>query len=100
MKDFQSVKEYEKMYGVTWDELAELEPELTELLKFARMVGDGCRKWHDVERGFNQFKNDIVKLVGFCGRHRGHPILGTRAAYDVVYWKLHNAVARDNRAGH
>jgi hypothetical protein len=56
-----------KMYGVTWDQLAELEPELTGLLKFARMVGDGCRKRHDVERGFNQFKNDIVKLVGFCG---------------------------------
>ena len=97
MKDYRSVKEYEELHGVTWDQLAELEPELAELLKVARMVGDGCRKWHDVERGFNQFKNDIVRLVGFCGKHRDHPILGTQAAYDVVYWKLRNAVACDPR---
>jgi hypothetical protein len=80
------------------EQLAALDPELTELLTFARMVGNGCRKWHDVERGFNPFKNDIVKLVGFCGKHRGHPVLGTRAAYEVTYWKLHNAGARDRRA--
>jgi hypothetical protein len=88
VKDCTNAKDIENMHGVTWEQLAALEPELTELLTFARMVGTGCRKWYDVERGFNQFKNDIHKLVGFCGKHRGHPI-----------WKLHNAVARDQRAG-
>jgi hypothetical protein len=97
VKDCTNVKDIEDMHGVTWEQLAALEPELTELLTFARMVGNGCRKWHDVERGFTQFKNDIVKLVGFCGKHRGHPVLGTRAAYEVTYWKLHNAVAGDSR---
>lgn len=36
---------------VSEEQLAALEPELTQLLTFARMVGNGCRKWHDVERG-------------------------------------------------
>jgi hypothetical protein len=50
-----------------------------------------------VERGWSQFKNDIAGLVGFIGKHRNHPVLGTVAAYDVTYWKLHNAVAGDMR---
>jgi len=36
-------------------------------------------------------------LVGYVGKHRNHLILGTVAAYDVAYWKLHNAVASDHR---
>jgi hypothetical protein len=50
-----------------------------------------------VNRQFTPFKNDIARLVGFCGQHRGHPVLGTHKGYDVVYWKLRNAVARNPR---
>lgn len=87
----------EEMYGIEWNDLAKLEPELENLLRWARMVGNSCRKWTDVEKGFAQFKNDIAELAGFGSRHRGHPVLATRGAYDVVYWKIHNAVARDRR---
>jgi len=96
LKDCTNVKDIENMHCVTWEQLAEPEPELTESLTFARMVGNGCRKWRDVERGFNQFKKDVVKLVGFSGKHGGHPVLG-RAAYEVTCWKLHNAVAQASR---
>jgi hypothetical protein len=33
--------------------------------------------------------------VGFFGKHREHPLLGTRGAYETVYWKLHNALVGD-----
>src|SRR5579871_1233948 len=97
MRDVTSVKTRERMHGITWAELVALEPELQRLLDLAHGVGDGCRTWWDVERGWTQFKREIAGLVGYFGKYRGHPILGTVAAYDVVYWKLHNAVARDRR---
>jgi|LakMenE18May11ns_1017448.scaffolds.fasta_scaffold9205534_1 hypothetical protein len=99
MKDVINVKEMERIHNVRWVDLAELEPELDRLLNFARMVGNGCRNWWDVERRWGQFKNEIAGLVGYFGKHRRHPTLGTVAAYDVVYWKLHNAVANDERGG-
>ena len=98
MRDERSVKDMERIHGILWSELVVLEPELESLLSFARKVGSGCRNWHDVEKGWGPFKNDIAGLVGFFGKNRCHPILGTVGAYDVVYWKLHNAVARDHRS--
>lgn len=97
MKDVRNVKDMESIHGVKWVDLVELEPSLDRLLDVARMVGDACRNWRDVERGWSQFKNDIAGLVGFFGKHRNHPVLGTVAGYDVTYWKLHNAVAGDRR---
>lgn len=97
MKDVRNVKDMEYIHQIKWVDLAQLEPELDRLLEIARGVGDGCRTWRDVERGWSQFKNEIAGLVGFFGKHRQHATLGTVAAYDVVYWKLHNAVARDRR---
>jgi hypothetical protein len=97
MKDVSNVKDMERIYKITWDQLAELEPELDKLLTEARSVGECCRTWRDVEKNWTPFKNPVHKLVGLFGKHRGHPILGTVAAYDVTYWKLHNAVARDRR---
>jgi hypothetical protein len=97
MRDYRCVKEYEEMWGVTWDELVALEPELNRLLAEAQGAGYGCRTLGQVNRRFTPFKNDIARLVGFCGKYRGHPVLGTHKAYDVVYWKLRNAVARDPR---
>jgi hypothetical protein len=97
MRDVRNVKDMERIHGVRWVDLVEQEPEHDRLLKVARMVGECCRNWRDVERGWGQFKNDIAGLVGYCGKHREHPLLGTVAAYDVVYWRLHNAVAGDSR---
>jgi hypothetical protein len=97
MRDVRIVKDVECIQGVRWGDLVALEPELDRLLGVARMVGDGCRNWRDVECGWAQFKNVVAGLVGFLGKHRDHPILGTVAAYEVTYWKLHNAVARDKR---
>ena len=97
MKDYTSVREMEKIHNIKWEQLAAEEPELDRLLSIAQMVGNACRSWHDVERGFNQFKNDILRTVGFQSKHNNHPVLGTVGAYNVVYWKLHNAVARDRR---
>lgn len=97
MRDYESYKTYEKMYNLKWSQLAELEPELERMLEQAECAGEGCRKLEQVDRRFNQFKNPIHKLVGFCGKHAGHPVLGTRGAYDVVYWRLRNAVANDRR---
>src|SRR5271166_5115910 len=98
MRDYESYKVYEKLYGVTWRQLASAEPELNTLLEQARDAG-GCRTLEQVNRQFNQFKNPIHKLVGFCGKHNGHPLLGTQAAYDVTYWRLRNAVAGDHPTG-
>lgn len=43
MRDYHSVKQYEKRWGMTWDELVALEPELDRLLAEARGAGHGCR---------------------------------------------------------
>jgi hypothetical protein len=95
MKDVTNVKDMERIHKITWDQLAELEPELDKLLADARSVGKCCRTWREIEKGWTRFKNPIHTLIGLFGKHRGHPILGTVAAYDVTYWKCHNAVARD-----
>ncbi len=97
MKDVTCVKDMERIHKTTWDRLAELEPELNTLLADARSVGQFCQSWRDVEKNWTPFKNPIHRLVGLFGKHQGHPELGTVAAYDVTYWKLHNAVARDRR---
>lgn len=97
MKDVTCVKNMERMHKVTWDQLVELEPELDNLLADARAVGQCCRTWRDVEKNWTPFKNPIHNLIGLFRKHRGHPVLGTVAAYDVTYWKLHNALARDRR---
>lgn len=48
VKECTNVKDIENMHGVTWEELATLELERTELLTIARMVGDRYRRWSDV----------------------------------------------------
>jgi hypothetical protein len=76
----------------------EQEPELERLLKIARMVGAACRNWSDVGKGFSQFKNDVNRLTRSIVN--GSPTLAPNgsAVWDLIYWKLHNAVARDSRA--
>ena len=84
----------ERLHGVTWSELLELEPELALLWWQARQAGAGCRRWADVSWVFALYRQNLAELVGLDGKNRQHPILGTVGAYDVAYWRLFDAVAR------
>jgi hypothetical protein len=90
---YPSVNDVQRTFGVTWRQLVEQEPQLEALLRRAQLARAGCRGCGDVERGFGPLRNDLAALIGFAGKHRGHPVLGSAGAYEVAYWKLHNAVA-------
>jgi hypothetical protein len=79
--------------GVTWGQLVDLEPELGAMLRRARMAGAGCRTYADVERAFSPVRNELAGLIGFAGKHRRHPVLGSVGAYEAAYQKLYDAVA-------
>ena len=97
MRDSRSVKDMERIHGLRWSQLAEQEPELERLLKAASMVGDGCRTWNDVHKRFSQFKNDVDRLTRSIVSRSPAPAPNGTAVWDVIYWKLHNAVAKDRR---
>jgi hypothetical protein len=78
---------------VTWRDLLELEPRLAELLDEARQATHTCRRWLDVGLAFAPIRVSLGDLVGFTGKHRGHPVLGSTGAYAVAYWKLYRVVA-------
>jgi hypothetical protein len=86
-------RDLERIHGISWRDLAELEPKLEDLLWEARQAGVRCRRWPDVDRVFEPLRNALVKLVGFAGENHRHPVLGSARAYQVVYWKLYDAVA-------
>jgi hypothetical protein len=85
--------ELERAHGVTWGQLTELEPRLNELLWKAQEDGARCRCREEAARVFGPFRNAVAELVGFQGRHRDHPVLGSVGAYEVAYWRLYDAVA-------
>jgi hypothetical protein len=87
------VQDLERAHGVTWGQLADLEPQLAELLWQARAAGTGCRGWDDVSRLFAPFRNRLAELIGFMSRNSRHPILASVGAYEVAYWRLHEAIA-------
>jgi hypothetical protein len=91
---FLNVYDIERLHGVTWGELVELEPELARLWWQARQAGAACRRWPDMAWVFALFRQDLTALIGPAGKHRQHAILGTLAAFDVAYWRLFDAVAR------
>jgi hypothetical protein len=93
MKPYANFRELERLSGVTWQDLVELEPRLGELLWRARLEGVSCRCWSDVDRVFSTIRNSIAELVGSAGRNHRHPVLGSTGAYEVAYWKLYDAVA-------
>jgi hypothetical protein len=86
-------RDLERCYGVTWHELVEREPRLAELLWQARQAYARCRRWADVDREFPPINLALQKLIGFSGKNRWHPVLGSVGAYEVAYWKLYDAVA-------
>jgi hypothetical protein len=91
---YPNVNDVERTFGVSWDELVELEPELETLLGRVRLAG--ARGWTiaDMDRGFGPLRNELAALIGFAGKHHRHPILGSVGAYEVAYWTLYDAVAR------
>jgi hypothetical protein len=93
MNHIPKVHDLERAHGVTWGELAGLEPRLAELLWQARAAGIGCRGREDVHRVFAPFRDALAELVGFRGRHNNHPVLGSVGAYEVAYWRIREAVA-------
>jgi hypothetical protein len=86
------VQDLERAYGVRWCEVADLEPQAQRLLWRARSVGAGCGGWSDVDRIFSPLRNELAELLGWGGRHRNHPVLGSFGAYQVAYWKLYEAI--------
>jgi hypothetical protein len=104
MNDMPNIHDLERTHGVTWGELAGLEPRLNELLWQARASGAGCKCREDAHRVFAPFRDAVGELVGFLGRHRDHPVLGSVGAYEVAYWRLRHAVSgllpRSADAGH
>lgn len=93
MNRFPRISDLERTHGVNWWQLAHLEPELHQLLWRARQAGATCRSRSEVDSVFSPVRNDLSALVGFSGRHSRHPVLGSLGAYEVAYWKLHEAVA-------
>jgi hypothetical protein len=93
MSDRKDLKGAEGPGRVTWQGLAEEEPELASLLLQARRVGAACRTWSDVSRALAPFRSRLGDLIGFLGRHRGHSVLGSTVAYRVACGKLYDAVS-------
>jgi hypothetical protein len=87
------IHELEQAHGVTWGQLAGLEPRLDELLWKARADGASCRCGEDAERAFAPIRNALGELVGFRAGQSSHPVLGSLGAYEVAYWRLYDAVA-------
>ena len=89
---YPRVHDLERTHGMTWQELTGLEPRLAELLWQARADGARCRDREDVGRAFAPLRGALAELIGFRGRHRNCPVLGSVGAYDVAYWKLFDSV--------
>jgi hypothetical protein len=93
MEPFPNFRDLERIHGIRWHDLVALESKLAKLLWEAHRAGASCRCSSHVDRAFAPIRQSLTELVGFAGRHRGHPILGSSGAYDVTYWKLYDAVA-------
>jgi hypothetical protein len=87
------MSELERKHGIRWGQLVDLEPRVQQLLWRAREAGTRCRSWSDVGQLFSPLRNDLARLLGFSGCHKGHSVLGSLGAYTVAYWRLYEAVA-------
>jgi hypothetical protein len=45
----------------------------------------------------SQFKNDVDRLTRTIVSRSPAPAPNGTAVWDVIYWKLHNAIAKDRR---
>jgi anti-anti-sigma regulatory factor len=92
-KLYPNVYDLERAYRVTWSQLVELEPQVERLLWQARLAGAKWRPFTHVERIFGPVRDELAGLLGFAGKYRKHPVLGSAGAYAVAYRKLYEAVA-------
>jgi hypothetical protein len=92
-KPYPSVDAVQRVFGITWAQIVELEPRVETLLPRARRAGSGCRTLADVDRVFGPLRNELAGLIGFAGEHQQHPLLGSDGAFEVAYWTLYNAAA-------
>jgi hypothetical protein len=90
---YPNVNDVQRTFGVSWDQLVELEPRLETLLGRVRLAGARSRTFADVDRVFGPLRNELAALIGFAGKNYSHPVLGSAGAYEVAYWKLYDAVA-------
>jgi hypothetical protein len=93
MRTYPNFRDLERIYNVTWRDLAEREPRLDEFLWAARQAGANCRRWSDADRLFAPIRRALAELIGFGGKHHRHRVLGGHCAYEVAYWALFDAVA-------
>jgi hypothetical protein len=93
VRTYPNFRDLERIYNVTWRDLAEREPRLEELLWAARQAGVSCRRWSDADRLFAPIRRALAELIGFGGKHHRHRVLGGHCAYEVAYWALFDAVA-------
>jgi hypothetical protein len=90
---YPDLEAVQRRHGVTWVELARLEPRVETLLWRARMEGSHCRSLADVEEVFGPLRDELLGLIGFAGKHHEHPVLGTAGSYAVAHWTLYDALA-------
>jgi hypothetical protein len=90
---YPKVDEVERTFRVTRDQLVELEPDVKPLLWRARIAGGRCRTCGAAMEAFSALRGELAGLIGFDGKHRHHPVLGSLGAYEVAYCKLYDAVA-------
>jgi hypothetical protein len=93
MEPYRNFRLLEKLFGITWRTLVDLEPALEELLWNAQEMSVSCRRRADVDRFFAPMRDTLAGLIGFTGKNRLHPVLGSNNAYEVAYWKLYDSVA-------
>ena len=86
------VRRLETVYGMTWDDLMELEPRLEDL----SCQVEACRPSEnesdfDYENCWAKFKDPIANLVGWH-RKTGDENLRTYQAYEIAYYTLWHAL--------
>src|SRR5262245_36221790 len=84
MNHIPKVQDLERAHGVTWGELAGLEPRLLELLWQARAAGAGCRSREEVRQVFAPFRNAVAELLGLRGSTGDIPF--SRRSRPYSYW--------------
>jgi hypothetical protein len=76
---YPDVEGVQRVYGITWLDLVELEPQLDALLWRTRLAAAvNCRTMTDLARVFGPLRNELAELIGFTGKQHRHPVLGSR----------------------
>lgn len=79
------------MEQLTFRELAEIEPELQDLLEQALSVSDRNPKYCADTVWYHELKPQLVRLVGFAAKNPNKR-LHTSYAYDLAYETIYDAL--------